>query len=93
MIAGLLRRIATSLALAWIVATIVFLALHLVPGDPAELLLSTGGVAPDLFPNVPGVEIVWRGLYGPALSFHLQDRSRVLHVLNEESGRIRPLPG
>ncbi|KGM32655.1 ABC transporter permease [Inquilinus limosus] len=47
MIAGLLRRIATSLALAWIVATIVFLALHMVPGDPAELLLSTGGVAPD----------------------------------------------
>ena len=32
--------------LAWIVATIVFLALHLVPGDPAELLLSTGGVSP-----------------------------------------------
>ena len=25
----------------------MFLALHLVPGDPAELLLSTGGVAPD----------------------------------------------
>jgi peptide/nickel transport system permease protein len=43
----LLRRIAVSFALAWIVATIVFLALHLVPGDPAELLLSTGGVAPD----------------------------------------------
>jgi len=31
----------------WVVATIVFLALHLVPGDPAELLLSTGGTAPD----------------------------------------------
>jgi peptide/nickel transport system permease protein len=43
----LLRRIAVSFALAWIVATIVFLALHLVPGDPAELLLSTGGVTPD----------------------------------------------
>ena len=35
---------AASLVLAWLVATIVFLALHLVPGDPAELLLSTGGV-------------------------------------------------
>lgn len=41
------RRIATSLALAWIVASIVFLAIHLVPGDPAELLLSTGGSSPD----------------------------------------------
>jgi hypothetical protein len=43
----LLRRIGVSLALAWIVATIVFMTLHMVPGDPAEILLSTGGVAPD----------------------------------------------
>ena len=43
----LLRRIGISIALAWIVATIVFMTLHLVPGDPAEILLSTGGVSPD----------------------------------------------
>jgi peptide/nickel transport system permease protein len=42
-----LRRVAVSLVLMWVVATIVFLTLHIVPGDPAELLLSTGGVAPD----------------------------------------------
>jgi peptide/nickel transport system permease protein len=42
-----LRRIALSLLLVWGVASIVFLAIHLVPGDPAELLLSSGGVAPD----------------------------------------------
>jgi peptide/nickel transport system permease protein len=42
-----LRRVAVSLVLMWVVATIVFLTLHMVPGDPAELLLSTGGVAPD----------------------------------------------
>ena len=29
------------------VATLVFLIIHLIPGDPAELLLSQGGVAPD----------------------------------------------
>lgn len=45
--AWLVHRIATSLFLAWVVATIVFLALHMVPGDPAELLLSTGGISPD----------------------------------------------
>lgn len=45
--AWFVRRLATSLFLAWIVATIVFMALHLVPGDPAELLLSTGGISPD----------------------------------------------
>lgn len=43
----LIKRVATSILLAWIVATIVFMALHLVPGDPAELLLSTGGISPD----------------------------------------------
>jgi peptide/nickel transport system permease protein len=47
MMRWLVRRIAVSLALAWIVSSIVFLALHMVPGDPAELLLSTGGSSPD----------------------------------------------
>ena len=45
--AWLARKLATVIGLAWLVATIVFLALHMVPGDPAELLLSTGGVSPD----------------------------------------------
>lgn len=43
----LAQRLGIVLALAWLVATIVFLALHMVPGDPAELLLSTGGISPD----------------------------------------------
>ena len=41
------RRIGTAVLLIWLVASIVFLAIRLVPGDPAELLLSQGGVAPD----------------------------------------------
>ncbi|PZU93915.1 MAG: glutathione ABC transporter permease GsiC [Chelatococcus sp.] len=41
------RKLTTAVGLAWLVATIVFLSLHMVPGDPAELLLSTGGVSPD----------------------------------------------
>ena len=41
------KRIGVSLALIWVVVTVVFMAIHLVPGDPAELLLSQGGVAPD----------------------------------------------
>jgi peptide/nickel transport system permease protein len=45
--AYLLGRLATAILLAFAVATIVFLALHLVPGDPAELLLSSGGITPD----------------------------------------------
>jgi len=45
--AWVLRRIGLSIILAWLVASIVFMTLHLVPGDPAELLLSTGGIMPD----------------------------------------------
>src|SRR5215468_9341345 len=42
-----LRRLAIAVGLIWLVATVVFLVIHLIPGDPAELLLSQGGVAPD----------------------------------------------
>ena len=42
-----LKRVGVSLLLVWIVASIVFLAIRFVPGDPAELLLAQGGAAPD----------------------------------------------
>ena len=45
--AYVLRRIGVSIVLVWVVATIIFLVLRLIPGDPAEMLLSAGGVAPD----------------------------------------------
>ena len=35
-----------AIALVWVVATIIFSILHLIPGDPAVLLLSSGGIAP-----------------------------------------------
>ena len=41
------RRLGISVLLVWIVATLVFLAIRFVPGDPAELLLSQGGLSPD----------------------------------------------
>jgi peptide/nickel transport system permease protein len=43
----ILRRIAISIGLVWAVASIVFLSIQLVPGDPAEVLLSLGGTSPD----------------------------------------------
>lgn len=42
----LARRFGGSLLLAFLVVSIVFFTLHMVPGDPAVLLLSTGGSAP-----------------------------------------------
>ena len=43
MIRFILRRCAIGLVLVWIVLTLIFLALHLVPGDPAALLLGGEG--------------------------------------------------
>lgn len=43
MSAFLLRRAVGAIAMLCAVATIVFLILQIVPGDPAELLLSSGG--------------------------------------------------
>ena len=41
------KRIGIAVLLVWVVATVIFMAIHFVPGDPAELLLSQGGAAPD----------------------------------------------
>lgn len=46
-LAWLARKILGRIGLAWVVVTIVFLSLRIVPGDPAELLLSGGGIPPD----------------------------------------------
>src|SRR5262245_15335964 len=42
-----LRRLGVAIGLIWLVATLIFLILRLIPGDPAELLPSGGGVGPD----------------------------------------------
>ncbi len=47
MLAYTARRLLVSLALVWVVASLVFTVIHLIPGDPAELLLAQGGIAPD----------------------------------------------
>ena len=47
MVGYALKRTAVALVLIWMVATVIFMVIHIVPGDPAELLLSQGGVSPD----------------------------------------------
>jgi peptide/nickel transport system permease protein len=71
-----LRRLAISIGLVWVVATIVFLAIHLVPGDPAELLLSQGGVAPD--PAAIAQLRAQLGLDRPILTQYAGDMGRLL---------------
>ncbi|MFK4772104.1 ABC transporter permease [Rhizobium sp. ZW T2_16] len=43
MLAFIFRRMAAAVAMILVIATIIFSLLIIVPGDPAELLLSTGG--------------------------------------------------
>jgi peptide/nickel transport system permease protein len=73
----LLRRVGVSVVLVWVVATIVFLAIHLVPGDPAELLLSQGGAAPD--PAIVADLRAQLGLDRPLLAQYADNMARLLH--------------
>jgi peptide/nickel transport system permease protein len=75
--AWVLRRIGVSLLLIWIAASIVFLAIRFVPGDPAELLLSQGGMAPD--PSAIAALHEQLGLDQPIALQYLQSFQRLLH--------------
>jgi peptide/nickel transport system permease protein len=76
MLAYALQRLAVALGLVWVVVTFVFLVIHLIPGDPAELLLSQGGMAPD-----PAAVVQLReklGLERPLLTQYLDHIGRLL---------------
>jgi peptide/nickel transport system permease protein len=75
--AWILKRFGVALVLVWIVVSIVFLAIHLVPGDPAELLLSQGGTAPD--PTAVAQLHEQLGLDRPLLSQYLGNLNQLLH--------------
>ncbi|TDT93495.1 MULTISPECIES: ABC transporter permease [Azorhizobium] len=77
MLAFTLRRTLIAIGLVWLVGSLVFLVIHLIPGDPAELLLSQGGVAPD-----PGAVAELRerlGLDLPLYTQYLKYWSGLLH--------------
>ncbi len=76
MLLWIARRVGVSILLVWVVATIVFLAIRLVPGDPAELLLSQGGSAPD--PAAIQEMREQLGLDQPVLRQYLRDMGRAL---------------
>ena len=70
------KRVGVSILLVWIVASVVFMAIHLVPGDPAELLLSSGGLAPD--PEAVAELRRRLGLDQPILVQYANDFARLL---------------
>jgi peptide/nickel transport system permease protein len=81
MVGYALTRIAVALGLIWAVATLVFLIIHVVPGDPAELLLAQGGVAPD-----PAAVAELREKLGLDQPIHAQYLSYVAGLLRGDLG-------
>jgi peptide/nickel transport system permease protein len=81
MVGYALTRIAVAVGLIWAVATLVFLVIHMVPGDPAELLLAQGGVAPDL-----GAVAELREKLGLDQPIHAQYLSYVAGLLKGDLG-------
>ncbi|MBR9837950.1 MAG: ABC transporter permease [Rhodobacteraceae bacterium] len=69
-------RSLVALFLVWVVVTIVFLLLHLIPGDPAELLLSSGNVAAD--PQAVAALREQMGLNAPLWQQYLDHMAGVL---------------
>jgi ABC-type dipeptide/oligopeptide/nickel transport system permease component len=83
--------VVTTLPVLWLVVTVVFLMIHLVPGDPIVQMLGDGATASDISGlrhayglDVPlGVQYLryWRGLVEGNLGQSLRLHESVLHLI------------
>jgi len=66
------RRVLVTLPVLWVVVSVVFLLIHLVPGDPIAQMLGDGATAADIsglrhslasiFPSTRSICTNWRGV-------------------------------
>lgn len=75
------RRCLVAAGLVWTVATLIFLLLRIIPGDPAELLLSGGGVAP-----APAAVAELRERLGLTRALHVQYLDFMGQILRGDLG-------
>ena len=90
---GVLRRAAITLPVLWVVVSVVFLLIHLVPGDPIVQMLGEGATASDIsaLRHAYGLDAplsqqylhYWRGVLHADLGRSLRLRDSVLHLLLE----------
>lgn len=87
----LLKRTLTTLPVLWLVVTVVFLLIHLVPGDPIVQMLGEGATAADIsslrhsygLDQPLGAQYMhyWRGILHGNLGQSLRLHDSVLHLI------------
>jgi ABC-type dipeptide/oligopeptide/nickel transport system permease component len=87
----ILWRVVTTLPVLWVVVTVVFLMIHLVPGDPIVQMLGDGATASDIagLRHAYGLDVplgeqyvrYWRGLLHGDLGQSLRLHDSVLHLI------------
>lgn len=86
-----LRRILITLPVLWLVVSVVFLLIHLVPGDPIVQMLGEGATAADIssLRHAYGLDVplalqytrYWHGIFHADLGESLRMRDTVLHLI------------
>ncbi|HEX4154046.1 MAG TPA: ABC transporter permease [Acidobacteriaceae bacterium] len=87
----MLKRTATTLPVLWLVVTVVFLLIHLVPGDPIVQMLGEGATAADIasLRHAYGLDAplsqqymhYWRGIAHANLGQSLRLHDSVMHLI------------
>jgi ABC-type dipeptide/oligopeptide/nickel transport system permease component len=86
-----LRRVAVTLPVIWVVVSVVFLLIHIVPGDPIVQMLGEGATASDVsalrhayaFDQPLHTQYLhyWRGIFHADLGQSLRLHDSVLHLV------------
>jgi len=87
----ILWRVVTTLPVVWVVVTVVFLMIHLVPGDPIVQMLGDGATASDIagLRHAYGLDVplgtqylrYWMGLLHGDLGQSLRLHDSVMHLI------------
>jgi peptide/nickel transport system permease protein len=90
---SIMRRIVLTLPVLWLIITIVFLLIHIVPGDPIAQMMGEGASATDLsaLRHTYGLDLplhtqyfrYWQGIFHGDLGHSLRLRDSVTHLVGQ----------